>query len=295
MTHLKKRILQQRNQEDYEESIANNDSEEFLRLIKENNGITIGSVKACKNAAETPDNFYLQKILERLQPDQFRKFLSESLSVNTVDEKNLEITPAKKAKTEPKSTKNSLVDEIIATWPFRLPQVVWEKKYCCKKDDKPMNPADAEKIWLNLFDIAEKFCNNKTLHDEIYAKIDDLACKDKQKDEKLEKKLKNMRQSVRLCFKRLIMVKSMVIKVERRDNKDQPTTYTFDQFCKKFSVPMPKASNFKGIGPAFANAFMQHLNSTVFEGTDFQCLKIDYQIDEQDNSESVDESIEESE
>jgi len=275
------------NQERYETAIATDDTDTFVELIKSKE-IVVASVAALKAASASQKNFYLREIKNHMNPEDLRRIAN-----NNVNDDQLVITEsssnaAKKRKVSGSSPQNATVDKIVAEWPFKNCRVVFIDEFSVKKDEKPSSQPESKAKWQKLFAVSELFCTAAGLQQAIFDQIDQIACQNASSaSEKLAGKLVNCRQSVRLCFTRLSFIPKMIFTVSSREQRTDatPKTCNFDQLLDLYSIPIPRASNFKGRGPIFATFFMQYLNTVVFDGTDSILTKIDYQQAENEDDE----------
>lgn len=272
MTNIAKRGKRavESEQSRYENAILNDDTDLFLELCQSGK-VVVNSVTAVQNATSSKKNFYLRQILEGVN----------NLLASTASEKSSSSSSKsiKKAKSTP--PKNETVEKIVNEWPFETARVVWNDEFSTKKDEKPLTVAESKVKWQKLFNFAEQFCNNVSLQSEIFSRIEEMAYTEKPDlvaNPRAEAKLQNSRQSIRLCLTRMCFVTKMLfIIAPRTAGSSAERTIDFSQLLNEYSIEIPKASSFKGRGPSFALYFMQHLNTTVFDGTDFVLQTIKYQ------------------
>jgi hypothetical protein len=206
----------------------------------------------------------------------------------------------------------SPVDKVFAKWPFQTARVVWNDKYKPRpSSEKPLEPAESAAKWLELFQEANAFVAlgaqkqstalatttaaaaataatvstpslAQSQQEQLFDRLEDAAREEKGvkrgADESLEAKFINCRQTARMVFARLLFIEQMNFVVLRRDaaSTDRGTKLDFFQLLKKYAVPIPVASSFKGKAQAFATQFQQHVNATVFENKDCTIASIEY-------------------
>ena len=202
----------------------------------------------------------------------------------------------------------SPVDKVFAKWPFQTARVVWNDKYKPRpSSEKPLEPAESAAKWQELFQEANTFVAlgaqkpssasatttaaaaaaltptpAQSQQEQLFDRLEDAAREEKGvkrgADESLEAKFINCRQTARMVFARLLFIEQMNFVVLRRDaaSTDRGTKLDFFQLLKKYAVPIPVASSFKGKAQAFATQFQQHVNATVFENKDCTIASIEY-------------------
>ncbi len=290
--HRKKRSAPVDLQAAYESSIRDDDVDTFSDLITRE-GVDKVSHTALQLAGQSKKNFYLKSILEKMKPEDLRILTAkQSISEGTIKQ------DLKKSKTTAKPAKNNVVEKIVSQWPFKPARVVWTDDFTTKREEKPPTQAESKEKWTRLFAVAQQFWSNIDAQNEIFSKVDELSASQAGQslsDAKFAEKLLNARQSVRLCFRVLSFIPSMIFTLSSRNDPEAPsTTCDFFELLDKYSIVIPKASNFKGRGPIFASCFMQHLNTTSFEGLDVVVTKIEYQamVDGEEEEEEENDNVE---
>ena len=296
-------------QQQYEEAIKKNQFKKFLALYKSKQ-VASGSAAALRLASQSKNDKFLQTIVGDMDVSDWKRFIRDtSLQTSSAAQSDVDnATKSEKRKLDDKIAPsggsngncetpllaNNLdaIEKLIARWPFQTARVAWTDEYQNPRSSQPpFSRKQSQAKWQQLLDISKEFfglpggeTESATAPKEsLFRRLEQMARVEKSGDESLDVKLRNCRQTTRMVFSRLLFIEDMKITLRSSGGGGAAAApdevgkkVTFRALLRKYAVPIPPASFFKGNKVNFANAFKHHLNAKIFFKLDCLIDDIEY-------------------